>query len=83
MRQKKIYTAEKGVLLDGNFLTHAAHCKDCQRFEEAKPASIALMCLEGSVLWKRENAVHVERATQERGPNFASKADVKRAMRYK
>lgn len=79
----KVYRAESGVLLDSTFAHHSTSCKECQRFDADKPSTIALMCLEGSVLWKRENGVTVKREQEERPRNWASKADVKKAMRYK
>ena len=54
---RKKFVPEKGVLLDANFLSHVINCDQCKRYEADKPATLALQCLEGSVLWKRENAV--------------------------
>lgn len=80
---KKVYRAESGIALDSTFAHHSTSCEECQRFDAKKPATIALMCLEGSVLWKRENGVTIKREQEERSQSWASKADVKRAMRYK
>ena len=79
----KKYEAEHGVPLDANWRTHSTDCAECKRFDADKPATIGLMCLEGAVLWKRENAVGPKRQTVDRPDNWASKSEVKAAMRYK
>lgn len=83
MKHKKIYRAEVGIQIDDCFANHVYNCATCKQFDAAKPASVALMCHEGSVLWKRENGVKVTKEREERSETFASKAEVKKAMRYK
>ena len=79
----KAYEAKKGVPLDNNFQTHSAGCNQCKQYDEAKPVTVALLCLEGSVLWKRENATPVKREHPDRGQHWANAAEVKRATKYK
>ena len=79
----KAYQAEKGVLMDAKWADHLRNCAACQRYDEAKPATLALMCLEGSVLWKRENVTEPARQLEERKSTHCSKDELKRLMRYK
>ncbi len=79
----KAYKAEKGVELDSSFAFHCSRCDVCKRFEANKPATVSLLCLEGSVLWKRENVTATPRSAPARGDHYASAAEVKRLMRYK
>lgn len=78
----KPYTAARGLQMDAYFTTHAVGCPQCCRFNENKPATAALMCLEGSVLYKRDNAV-VKREHVEKPDTFATKAEMKRATKYR
>jgi hypothetical protein len=80
---RKNYEAEKGVLMDANFVSHCSNCAQCRMFDAERPASISVMCLEGSVLWKRENAVAAKREPVRKSDNYASKDELKRIMRYK
>lgn len=82
-RQKKIFTAERGVALDPYFGMHIHDCEQCSRYKPSEPATLALLCLEGSVLWKRENKAEVEKKAEYQNPNQTSKAEAKKLMRYK
>jgi hypothetical protein len=79
----KDYAPETGIPLDPTFGTHKLNCKLCQRFDPERPASASLLCLEGSVLWKRENQVKEKRAPIIRDEYRRSKEEVKAATRYK
>lgn len=79
----KQFDAGRGVQLDQNFLTHSASCDRCRMFDESRPATAAHMCLEGSVLWKRDNLTTTPKPKVERSEHYASKTQVKRLMRYK
>jgi hypothetical protein len=80
----KNYIADKGVPLDENFLRHTAGCDKCRKFKPESPASAAHLCMEGAVLWKRENATAAVRQPKYADSQFrASAAEVKKLMRYK
>jgi len=83
MSEKKTYRAETGIALDSTFLYHAASCEQCKLYDESKPATLALQCLEGSVLWKREHATPVSREQGWKPDTVVSKDEAKRAMKYK
>lgn len=83
MRKKKVYNSSTGITLDANFLTHVANCEQCKRFDEKKPGTLALMCLEGTVLWKRENGVTIAPEKPPKGDHWVSKQEAKRQMKYK
>lgn len=80
---EKQYFPERGVLLDSSFAFHAQSCESCKRFNAERPETAALLCLEGSVLWKREKAEPAKRKEEWRPPTFVSKAEVKAKMKYK
>lgn len=80
---KAFLPARGGVPLDADWTTHVAQCKRCALFDATKPATAVNLCLEGSVLYKRDNEVRVRRAPEDRGEHYATKAEVKRAMRYR
>ena len=71
------------VLMDAKWADHLRNCEACRRYDETKPATLALMCLEGSVLWKRENVSGPARQQEARSDNYCSKDELKRLMRYK
>lgn len=80
----KTYHAERGVPIDATFLDHQRNgCEQCKRFDETKPATVALLCLEGAILWKRENGVKVTPEREAKSENIVSKEALRRAMRYK
>lgn len=79
----KPYDASRGVLLDADFTQHCKTCERCAQFDAAKPATAALMCLEGSVLYKRDSVVRERKPQADRGDHYATKAEVKAAMRYR
>jgi hypothetical protein len=79
----KNYDPQNGVMMDANFVSHQTICDQCKRFDAEKPATIALMCLEGSVLWKRENGITIKREAPAKPDTVVSKDEVKRVMRYK
>ncbi len=72
-----------GIQIDADWLSHRAGCEDCRQFDESKPATAAVMCLEGAVLYKRDNKPTERRERVEKPDTYASKAQVKAAMRYK
>lgn len=51
----KDYHVARGIPLDAGFAEHAESCERCRQFDPVKPETGASLCLEGSVLWKREN----------------------------
>lgn len=79
----KMYHPEKGVPIDGDFLIHLSNCAQCRRYDATKPGTLSLLCLEGSVLWKRENVVSVPKTTRRSDDSYASPKDLKAAMKYK
>ena len=79
----KRYDAGSGVLLDANFLAHLSSCERCRRFIPEKPNTASEMCMEGAVLWKRDNVTAPAREAPMRSESFTSKANVRKAMRYK
>lgn len=51
-KQLKVFDATRGgVLMDATFKDHARDCAQCVQFKADEPATAALMCLEGSVLY--------------------------------
>lgn len=78
----KPYRADVGVQLDPSFTSHLARCEQCAQFDASQPASAALLCLEGSVLWKRENKVAAPRQLFVRDGNKASKDEIRRITKY-
>lgn len=80
--EQKTFDANRGLRLDGDWEGHSQTCERCRQFDATKPATAAVMCLEGAVLYKRDNAV-VKRTHVERDEHHATKAQVKAAMRYK
>lgn len=83
VKPSKKYDANFGALLDESFATHSRDCPDCQRFDAEKPATASLMCLEGSVLYKRDNVTRPRSARPERDDNYATKQQIKAATRYR
>jgi hypothetical protein len=83
VKELKAFQPGAGFQLDGDFATHTSHCADCRQFDADKPATAALMCLEGSVLYKRDNPDRRTRSEAQRDDNYATKAQIKAAMRYK
>jgi hypothetical protein len=79
----KSYHAEKGVAIDDTFAHHLHNCARCRQFDAAKPATVALLCLEGAVLWKRENGVKVTPEREQKKETIVSKVEAQKAMRYK
>lgn len=72
-----------GVPMDANFISHTANCANCKQFDAAAPATFALLCLEGSVLWKRENTDAPKREPLARGQFETTTKHAKELMRYK
>jgi len=79
----KPFHVETGVLLDESWWYHRQVCERCKSFDAERPATAANMCLEGAVLFKRDNTVRVKRPEPERDDNFATKAQMKALMRYR
>lgn len=75
----------RGFQLEGNtFAEHLHSCEQCRHFDETKPATAALCCLDGSILLKQDAAKNApKKPTVERSGNYATKAQIKAAMRYK
>jgi hypothetical protein len=82
-KQMKVFSAARGIQLDHNWEQHAAVCEACGQFDAKKPATAAAMCLEGAVLYKRDNIEKPQTPKPERTDNYATKAQMKAAMRYK
>ena len=78
----KTYDVFNGVALDPDWLQHVATCEACRGFDCAKPATMANMCLEGSILWKRENIL-VKPKLPDLETTKVSRAKAKLLMRYK
>lgn len=83
MREPKTYNAALGVAIDDCFANHIYSCEQCKAVDVAKTAALATLCLEGSILWKRENGVKVTKEREEKKDTVVSKAEVKKVMRYK
>lgn len=82
--KKKDYDPKNGVTMDASFADHVTlGCEQCKRFDPNKPATLSLMCLEGSILWKRENGVSVKPQHVEKDSTHCSKEELRRAMHYK
>lgn len=77
----KPYDARLGIKIDSDFTAHLAKCARCCGFDE-KPASLVALCLEGSLLWKRENEVGGKRV-RDRPSTWRSKDELKRVMKFK
>ena len=73
----KNYIPETGVPVDGSFVEHKRNCRRCAS------GKLSELCLEGSVLWKRENAVKRETKRAPDGEYHTTKAHAKELMRYK
>lgn len=83
-RKLKVFDANRGLQLDATFESHVANgCERCRQFDATKPATAALMCLEGAVIYKRDNVTRPRSVTADRPDNFATKAQMKAAIRYK
>lgn len=83
-RKLKEFDTNRGLQLDANFESHVSGgCERCRQFDATKPATAALMCLEGAVIYKRDNVVRGRSTAATRPSTFASKAEVKRLMKYK
>ncbi len=83
----KVY-GQFGVQIDPDFQSHRDNCEQCCAL--ILPAELAKLCLEGSVLWKRENVrvrkTKVPQTTDifgETGINRTTKTHAKLLMRYK
>lgn len=79
----KKFEATRGLALDGDWKAHLATCERCRQFDPQRPATAAVMCLEGAVLYKRDNPSTKPRQRAERSDTYATKEQVKRAMRYR
>lgn len=77
------YEASKGFpIMAVNFSHHLTACDRCRQFDPKKPATAALLCLDGAVLWKAEHPR--EKAEPRFRPStWASKKTVRKVMRYK
>ena len=79
----KLFDANRGLQLDKDFTEHARDCRGCKQFDPKKPATSVHLCLEGAVLWKRDNVKAPKRPRVERGEFFATKSEMKRVTRYR
>ncbi len=79
----KDFQATRGVQMDDNWESHRRDCERCRAFDASKPATAAAMCLEGAVLYKRDNQTRPKAVEAPRDEHYATKAQVKSAMRYK
>ena len=73
----KMFYAEFGLPLDASFDIHRGKCSRCSA------GDIKEFCLEGAVLWKKENVVKPVKAEAEKDPHRTSVAKAKSLMRYK
>jgi len=54
---ERTYIPARGFPIDAtNFQRHQQTCKACAGFNSDNPASLSVLCLDGAVLWKEENA---------------------------
>lgn len=60
-----------GVPMDANFHSHQTNCERCKQLDIEKPATLALLCLEGSILYKQENSIRIKKP--ESGPGYTGK----------
>lgn len=82
--KERTLVAGSGFPLDGaSFAQHAVACADRGRFDAAKPATLALLCLDGAVLWKKDNAQPVKRETKEHSSYHTSASAARKLMQYK
>jgi len=80
----RAYVPTRGFQIEGQtFAQHQRSCPRCGRFDEEKPATLALLCLDGSVLWKKDNTVATERDSRPLSPYHAPAKEVRKLMRYK
>ena len=82
---QKMTDGVMGFALDSDFLTHQGQCSACGQYQPERPATLALTCLEGSILLKRELAAQVTRERPPgppKDPHKVSKAEAKKLMRY-
>ncbi len=80
----KIFDLSVGALaLDPSFALHQSSCAQCQRFSPEKPGTAGELCLEGSVLWKRDNPTKIVRPRMERSKYYCSKDELNALMKYK
>jgi hypothetical protein len=40
--------------IDGAFRWHRKNCDQCRRYIPSSPATLALLCLHGAILWKQQ-----------------------------
>ncbi len=73
----------KGVALDPTFADHLAYCPTCREFNPLKAATATRLCLEGSILWKRENIVAPKEIPAPKNEFLVTKKEAEAAMRYK
>ena len=73
----------KGVPLDPTFADHLAYCPTCREFNPLKPTTATRLCLEGSILWKRENIVAPKEIPAPINEFRVTKKEAEAAMRYK
>jgi hypothetical protein len=74
----KIY-GPKGVAMDADFLSHTSCCERCRTAQ----SNLGALCLEGSILWKRDNERRIAPEAVAKDEHIASKERARAAMRYK
>lgn len=80
-----------GMPLDADFRSHADLCECCRAFDTSKPITATELCLEGSILWKRDNEQAKQKVVVNEfhegdfigGGHRVSRDKAKQAMRYK
>ncbi len=79
----KDYDVYNGIPLDHTFAQHILTCSDCVKVNSANSATLRHLCLEGAVLWKREN--QEKRKTGEKivDDHIVKKSEMWRHMKYK
>lgn len=80
MKEFSLFT---GLQMDSTFEFHRTTCTRCAAFDRAKPSTAGAMCLEGSVLWKRDNVAAKKKPPEPVDEFRGTKAQVQAAMRYK
>ncbi len=78
------YIPEQGFPIDGQtFAQHREGCAQCAQYDEAVPSTLALLCLDGAILMKADNAKPVTRGPVVRDEFRVGTKAAKAAMRYK
>lgn len=88
MKQYNLNTSnggKVGVPIDANLSHHKLGCEQCKRTpaDIVSASDLALLCLEGSILWKRENEVKMRAAADPEKKRRLKPDEVRSLMKYK